>query len=580
MVRRRLTVRGTLLALVSGLLLVAAPSRSTAADPMVVEHRFTASDGVELQTTLTSQGPVEAKPTVVEFSPYGNNSQTLTVGPDYNYLLVQIRGTGDSDGRFDALGPNSQRDVVEVLNWACTQPFSNGRLALNGFSASAIVAYNSWHQELPCVDAAIMKSGTHELYRDLLVPGGITNLVPGAGVIALIGGVALLQGPDRLVRDPASSYDILQGLFESGLNAGFKHPTLDGYWQQRGWRGDANDIPVLMINGFFDVESRGAFQAYQALEGDGAHLLMAGGHDGVPIGTDGGAAEAAAWLDHFVRGVDNGVETHPRVQLLMSNGDREDYLRGDFSQASGSSWPIPGTTWTPLHFDAKRSKSALSLNDGSLSLTRPAASQRQSYVSIPSIPFMTDVPNAAILGAGGLNALFDLVPALSEMNVAEALGLTFTTPKLQQDVTAAGPLSLELPMGSTTRETGIWAVLSDVAPDGTSHPLTVGRLNTAYPNIDVSKSLVDGNGEIVQPYGDYSTKSPQAFGERTYRVEFWPVGNKFEAGHRIRVQLVGVSAASPLSLPGINTIRVGGPTGARILFPALPGSDLTAALGG
>ena len=123
-------------------------------------------------------------------------------------------------------------------------------------------------------------------------------------------------------------------------------------------------------------------------------------------------------------------------------------------------------------------------------------------------------------------------------------------------------------------------MLSDVAPDGTSHPLTVGRLNTAYPNIDVSKSLVDGNGEIVQPYGDYSTKSPQAFGERTYRVEFWPVGNKFEAGHRIRVQLVGVSAASPLSLPAINTIRVGGPTGARILFPVLPGSDLTAAMGG
>jgi putative CocE/NonD family hydrolase len=578
MVLRRLTIRGTLLTLVCGLLLVAAPDLA-AAEPVVVEHRFTASDGVELQTTLTSQGPVAAKPTVVEFSPYGRNSQTLTVGPDYNYLLVQIRGTGDSDGRFDALGPHSQRDVVEVLEWACSQPFSDGRLALNGFSASAIVLYNSWHQELPCVEAAIMKSGTHELYRDLLVPGGITNLVPGAGVIALIGGVALMQGPDRLVRDPQSSLDILQGLFDSGLNAGFKHPTLDTYWQQRGWRGDANDIPVLMINGFFDVESRGAFEAYRALEADGAHLLMAGGHDGVPVGTDGGAAEATAWLDHFVRGVDNGVETHPRVQLLMSNGDREDYLRGDFSQVSGDSWPLPGTKWTSLALDQRRSRSALSLNDGSLSLQRPATSQRQSYLSIPSLPFMTDVPNAAILGAGGLNALFDLVPALSEMNVAESLGLTYTTPRLQQDVVAAGPLSLELPLGSTTRETGIWAVLSDVAPDGTSHPLTVGRLSTAYPNIDLSKSLVR-DGEVVQPYGDYSTKSPQAFGERTYQVELWPVGNRFEAGHRIRLQLVGVSAASPLSLPAVNTVRVGGPAGARLLFPVLPGSDLTAALGG
>ena len=580
MVRRTLTIRGTLLALLCGLLLVAAPVRAGAAEPVVVEHRFTASDGVELATTLTSHGPVRAKPTVVEFSPYGRNSQTLTVGPDYNFLLVQIRGTGDSDGRFDALGPDSQRDVVEVLEWACAQPFSNGRLALNGFSASAIVLYNSWHQELPCVEAAIMKSGTHELYRDLLVPGGTANLVPGAGVIALIGGVALAQGPERIARDPGSSLDILQGLFTSGLNAGLVHRSLDSYWQQRGWRGDANDIPVLMINGFFDVESRGAFQAYQALEDDGAHLLMAGGHDGVPVGTDGGAAESAAWFDHFVRGVGNGVETHPRVQLLMSNGDREDYLKGDFSQTSGDSWPIPGTTWTPLALDAKRSGSALSLNDGSLALNRPAEVRRQSYLSLPSITTMTDVPNAAIVGAAGLNALFDLIPALSEMNVAEALGLTYTTRRLQQDVVAAGPLSLELPLAATMPETGIWAVLSDVAPDGTSHPLTVGRLSTAYPNVDVSRSLVDGNGEIVQPYGDYSARSPAAFKERTYRVELWPVGNKFEAGHRIRLQLVGVSAASPLSLPALNTIRVGGPSGARLLFPVLPGSDLVAALGG
>ena len=576
---------GTLLALVCGLLLVASPRSADAAGavdpaaPVVVQQRFTASDGVELQTTLTSQGPVEARPTVVEFSPYGRNTQTIRVSPDYNFLLVQIRGTGDSDGRFDALGPKSQRDVVEVLEWACSQPFSNGHLALNGFSASAIVLYNSWHQELPCVDAAILKSGTHELYRDLLVPGGINNLVPGAGVIALIGGVTLLQGPDRLVRDPGSALDIVAGLFGSGLNAGFLHPTLDSYWQERGWRGDANDIPVLMINGFFDVESRGAFQAFQALEDDGAHLLMAGGHDGVPVGTDGGAAEAAAWLDHFVRGVDNGVETHPKVQLLLSRGDREDYLRGDFTTASGASWPVPGTTWTPLALSPKRSGSALSLNDGSLALTRPAASARQSYVSVPTVPTMTDVPNAGIVGDAGLNLLFDLVPALSEMNVSELLGLTYTTPRLSQDVVSAGPLSLELPLTTTMRETGIWAVLSDVAPDGTSHPLTVGRLNTAFPNIVESKSLVR-DGEVVQPYGDYSSKSPQAFGERTYRVEFWPVGNTFEKGHRIRLQLVGVSAASPLSLPSVNTVRVGGPNGARLLFPVLPGSDLTAALGG
>ena len=45
---------------------------------------------------------------------------------------------------------------------------------------------------------------------------------------------------------------------------------------------------------------------------------------------------------------------------------------------------------------------------------------------------------------------------------------------------AAGPLNLELPLASTATETNIWAVLSDVSPDGTAHPLTVGRLSSAW----------------------------------------------------------------------------------------------------
>ena len=77
--------------------------------------------------------------------------------------------------------------MVEVLQWACNQPWSNGRLGLYGFSASAIAVYNALHLELPCVETAVLGAGTHELYRDLLYPGGMPNLVPGLGVLAGIG---------------------------------------------------------------------------------------------------------------------------------------------------------------------------------------------------------------------------------------------------------------------------------------------------------------------------------------------------------------------------------------------------------
>src|SRR2546428_2649156 len=114
-----------------------------------LKTRVTMADGVSLQATVTGQAPLAARPVIVEFSPYGPGSGTTQDGPAYNYLLVQIRGTGDSDGRFDALGARTQRDVVETLRWACRRPWSDGRLGLNGFSASATAVYNSLPLKLP-----------------------------------------------------------------------------------------------------------------------------------------------------------------------------------------------------------------------------------------------------------------------------------------------------------------------------------------------------------------------------------------------------------------------------------------------
>src|SRR2546421_6611164 len=204
-----------------------------------------------------------ARPVIVEFSPYGPGTGTTSDGPAYNYLLVQIRGTGDSDGRFDALGARTQQDVVDSLRWACHQSWSDRRLGLNGFSASAITVYNSLHLKLPCVRTAVLRSGTFELYRDLLWPGGVSNSIPGAGVLALIGAPAAAEGFARAQRAPLSGFDTTIGLTDAGLSAGFEHQTLDVWWRERGFHGDVNHLPILMLDSFFDVESRGAFQAFQ-----------------------------------------------------------------------------------------------------------------------------------------------------------------------------------------------------------------------------------------------------------------------------------------------------------------------------
>jgi len=535
------------------------------------DFRVPMDDGVTLQATLSGEAPISPRPVIVEFSPYGPGSMTTADGPAYNYLLVQDRGTGDSNGQFDALGPRSQQDMVETLQWACHQPWSNGRLGLNGFSASAISIYNALHLKLPCVRTAVLRSGTFELYRDLLWPGGVSNAIPGLGVLGLIGAPAVQDGPNRLLRAPLSSFDTAIGLADAGLEGGAVHQTLDQWWQQRGFRGDVNHLPILMLDSFFDVESRGAFQAYQALRQDGAHLDVVGAHDGAPAGTDDGDGAMKAWFDRYLLGTDNGIERQPRVQMFLSDGSREGYLAGDFVRYNASDWPVPGTRWTSLWLSPVHSGSGDSINDGSLVGSKPGAATTQSYAAIPTMPSTSDQPNTAIVGPDGVNQAATTFPILTETTLSEPQALTYTTAPLARDMLSAGPAALDLSLSSTASETAIWAVIADVWPDGTSHPVATGRLLSAYPGVIRSKSLVDQQGDTVQPYGDFSQKSDASPGtSRAYQIEFWPIGNRFRKGHRIRLVVLGASGASMPSAPALNTIGLGGSSAARLLLPVLP----------
>lgn len=584
---RTLAVSAAAVGLVAGSLVAPAQAADpTPAPAPTVETkplRVSTTTNVSLAAQVKGAAPLSARPTVVEFTPYGENGASYTVGPDYNFLTVQIRGTGDSDGEFDVLGPKTQQDVFDTLKWACQQPWSNGDLAVVGFSASAITLFNSLHRELPCVKAAIMRSGTFELYRDLLVPGGIPNSVPGLVVLLGIGGLALAQGAQRLGRNPASTLDAVRGILTSGLEAGLLNPTLNTFWKERGFRGDATRVPTLLIDGTFDVEPRGDYQAFQQLQDQGtpARLLVVGAHDGAPRGTDFGQGQIDAWLDHYVRGVDNGTEQEPAVQMLLANGSRQDQLLGKFIRYTGDAWPIPGTTWTPLSLSAKKSGTNASPTDGSLALTPDTATSRQSYASVTSVPTQTDPTTIAATGGGPdgeVNKLLRALPFVETINVTNQTGITFTSPALTAPVTAVGPATLDVRLSSLLPNTPIWAVLSDVWPDGSSHPMTTGRLNTGFPDIVKSKSLYS-DGQLVQPYGDYSTMKPALpLQARDYHVELWPIGNRFEKGHRIQLTLVGQSPLSLPSLPSINTVTLGGSSGTRLMFPTVPGSDLEAAL--
>ena len=168
---------------------------------------------------------------------------------------------------------------------------------------------------------------------------------------------------------------------------------------------------------------------------------------------------------------------------------------------------------------------------------------------------------------------------LAQMNLMEPLALTYSTPPLMRDIDVVGPAGLTLHLSSLLPQTDLYAVIADVGPDGRSHAVGIGRLRTSFPDVILERSRIDEHGEIVQPYADFSAKTPTLPTQtREYHVEFWPLGNRFQAGHRVRLYLVGAPTFA-LPAPSLNVISVGGDTPSRLLLPLLPGSDFCAAIG-
>ena len=354
------------------------------------------------------------------------------------------------------MGAREQQDIAETLGQLCGQPFSSGRIGLYGFSASAIAAYHAMRRgSLPCVRAASMLAGTSALYRDLIFIGGMPNLVPAAVVTGSIASAFLANLPGR-AGDPASGLSAPGGV-TNAMDAFVAHPTEDDFWRLRrfpGPGGAPRDIPILAATGFYDVESRGPFEVFKSIRSSGGRLLVIGAHDGAAGGSGGVNPHFKRWFEHYLLGAGNGAEREPRVQLYVGKGSHGALRAGRWVKVDAGDWPVPGTRWRALHLDARRSGSAQSANDGSLALARPAQATSQSAPGVPSNTLATDPYTSAT------------VTNVQQSNLSESSALTYTSVPLSSPVMTVGPAALKLRFSSTSPETDIYALLSDVAPGG------------------------------------------------------------------------------------------------------------------
>ena len=62
----------------------------------------------------------------------GNVAKWVAMG--YVYIHCDVRGSGKSEGTYDVWGPKEQMDYYDMIEWAGTQAWSNGRVGMFGES--------------------------------------------------------------------------------------------------------------------------------------------------------------------------------------------------------------------------------------------------------------------------------------------------------------------------------------------------------------------------------------------------------------------------------------------------------------
>lgn len=511
-----------------------------AANTVTETGYITASDGTRLRYHMQRLEEAPPGPVVMQYDGYdagtgGYFSDIPAVKAElmqkgYSILGVSARGTGCSGGGFDLFDPQRAVDGAEAVEWAAVQPWSDGNVGMIGYSYPGIMQLFTAGQQPPHLKAIAPSNVIFDLYRDVSAPGGILNGAFTALFTAQQQAPGALGLPDAIAQqDPECLVNYLANrlAYESFIVEGIQSPHIDGpfEWAERSPASTAAqiDVPVLHINFWQDEQTGsriggvlepGGLLSVLGLENTWT-VMSNGNHDltwGHPLHSE----LLVEFYEHYLRGVDNGWEDTPRVQILHELDATE----------------VQPSWITAFNTIPEPQATALYLRESGVLATAPptTAEDGDSYV----YPVLSTATNPLPGSADILHQLWRL-PAPDQGRVV------FTTPTLEEDVQLLGSASLDLWLSSTANDTDIQATITEVRPDGQEVYVARGWLRASKRALDASRSTA------TRPFQLHTEDSVEMLvpNEATLmRLEIFPFAHRFRAGSALRLIIDGPVATT------------------------------------
>ena len=484
-------------------------------------------DGVKLRASiylpmLRGEGYANRTPVIVTLTPYLRRTwkpwASYFASHGYAFAAIDVRGCGDSEGRFEPY-VNEAHDGYDAVEWLATQPFCDGHVGMWGGSYGG---FNQWavaREFPPHLSTIVPVAAAHP---GVDVP--FYNNIGQPYVIQWLTSISENSHPKKHADDPPywkakflaayrqhiafKSLDRFVGEMLPSFQRFLQHPLRDDYYDRLTPTADQYrrvSIPILTITGQYDDEAYGALTYYRdhlahaSAQAAAKHYLVIGpwDHSGTRTPTDqvGGVKFGSAALvdlkDLHRQWYDWTMKDGPQPAFLKKCVTY--YLLGPGNKGAGE-WryaeslaPSAAETKT-LYLDSKGGGADGVSHCERLTEVRPEkGSDRFTYDP------MNTRRGESIDGVDSdKGELIDPRYALS----ISTDGLVYETEPFQEESELIGCPSLRLWLSLDTPDTDLEACLYESQPDGTSIRLWTHTCRLRYRESLRQAKLVKA-GEIV-----------------------------------------------------------------------------------
>ncbi len=293
-------------------------------------------DGVTIYVDVFRPAGTESVPVIVAWSPYGKGQGTSVsvmgifglVGldngtvsglekfeaPDPAYWCAQgyaicnpdSRGVVDSEGDSLLWDRQEGQDCYDVIEWLAGQEWCSGKVGMSGTSYLAVSQWFTAAEQPPHLAAINPVEGVSDVYRDLVMRGGM----PDTGFAQQLQDGSFF-GKNRK---------------EDIISEAEKYPLMTGLWENKIPQFDRITAPAYIVASYSNtLHAAGTFRAWRRIASADKWLRIHNSQEWPDYYDEANVEDLRRFLDHYLKGDDNGWEQTPHVRysiLDLEGGDQ------------------------------------------------------------------------------------------------------------------------------------------------------------------------------------------------------------------------------------------------------------------